>query len=172
MRQLSKYINTYMDFPKPGIAFRDIMPVLFHPEAFALCMKELKAAAADFEFDMLAGFEARGFLFGTPLAYVLKKPFIPLRKAGKLPGNVASQGYMLEYGEATLEMQLNLIKPGDRVLLFDDLLATGGTASAGCQLIEKAGGQVAGCLAVVELTSLKGREKFADYPVKSLIQFP
>ena len=128
-------------------------------------------AAKKYEFDFIAGFEARGFLFGTPLALVLKKPFIPLRKAGKLPGDTVCQGYSLEYGKAHLEMQTNMIGKGDRVLLFDDLLATGGTVIAGCQLIEKVGGQVAGCLALVELTSLKGREKLASFPMTSLIQF-
>lgn len=169
--QLADYVNTYMDFPEPGVAFKDIMPILWHPEAMRLCIDELTKASAAFEFDMIAGFEARGFLFGTPLALALQKPFVPLRKAGKLPGNIISQGYALEYGEAVLEMQTNMIRPGNRVLLFDDLLATGGTLMAGAQLVEKSGATVAGFLALLELKSLKGRQKLTSFPFKSVLQF-
>lgn len=171
MSQIVDYINTYMDFPEPGIAFKDIMPILQHPEAMRMCIDSLVNAAQKYEFDFIAGFEARGFLLGTPLALALKKPFIPLRKAGKLPGDTVSQGYSLEYGEAYLEMQTNMIGKGDRILLFDDLLATGGTVMAGSRLIEKAGGKVSGCLVLVELASLKGRENLVSIPMTSLIQF-
>lgn len=161
-KQLTDYINTYIDFPKPGIAFKDVMPLLWHPEAMQLCINELKSAAEEFDFDIIAGFEARGFLFGTPLAYALNKPFVPLRKAGKLPGETVCQGYALEYGEAVIEMQTHMIQPDSKVLLFDDLLATGGTLKAGAQLIHKVGAQVAGFLTMIELKCLNGREKLAD----------
>lgn len=164
------YIKTYKDFPKPGIDFKDIMPILWHPDAFAQCIEMLIDAAKSWTFDAIVGIESRGFLFATPLALALKKPFIPLRKAGKLPGEVIKQGYELEYGEAHLEMQTNLIKPDTRVLLFDDFLATGGTLLAGCQLVEKAGSQVAGCLVLLELMALKGRETLAKYPLHSLVR--
>ena len=170
-KKLTDYINTYMDFPEPGIAFKDVMPLLWHPEAMQLCIEELKTAAQEFEFDFIAGFEARGFLFGTPLAYALKKPFVPLRKAGKLPGEIVCQGYALEYGEAVLEMQLHMIGPGSKVLLFDDLLATGGTLDAGVKLIEKVGAEVAGVLTMIELAGLQGRTKLQGFKVRSLVEF-
>lgn len=167
--KLEDYIRNIPDFPKPGIQFKDISPLLLNPGAFAYC---IDAIASNWkEVDTIGGFDARGFIFGAPLAYKLGKPFFPLRKAGKLPYSTIQQDYGLEYGKSTLEVHLDAIRKGDKVLLVDDLLATGGTMKAGCDLVERLGGEVTGCQFIVELSSLHGREILGRYHLNSLIAY-
>jgi adenine phosphoribosyltransferase len=168
---LAQYIRDIPDFPKPGILFKDITPLLASPEAFAHTIDLLAERYGGQGIDSVAAAEARGFLFAAPLALALHKPLIPLRKPGKLPYKTHALKYELEYGSAELHMHIDGINPGARVLLLDDLLATGGTMQAACCLIEKAGGKVAGCAFVVELTFLKGREKLQPHEVFSLIRY-
>jgi adenine phosphoribosyltransferase len=168
---LAQYIRNIPDFPKPGIQFKDITPLLACPEAFAHTIELLAEHCRGQAIDSVAAAEARGFLFAAPLALRLGKPLIPLRKPGKLPYKTHALKYELEYGSAELHMHIDGLSPGARVLLLDDLLATGGTMQAACSLIEKAGGQVAGCGFVVELTFLKGRDKLQPHEVFSLIQY-
>src|SRR6516165_4761531 len=155
---LAPYIRDIPDFPKPGILFKDITPLLAEPKAFQEAIDRLHERYRATAVDAVAAAEARGFLFAAPLALRLQKPLVPLRKPGKLPHRTYSLKYDLEYGSAELHMHTDGINAGARVLLIDDLLATGGTMRAGCQLIEKAGGKVAGCGFLVELTFLNGRD--------------
>ena len=168
---LAAYIRDIPDWPKPGILFKDITPLLAHPAAFQQSIDELAAHYRGRELDGIAAAEARGFLFAAPLALVLRKPLIPLRKPGKLPYRTHALQYDLEYGSAELQVHTDGVAPGARVLLVDDVLATGGTMAAGCQLIEKAGGSVAGCAFLLELTFLKGRDKLRPHDVFSLIDY-
>jgi len=168
---LAQYIRDIPDFPKPGIIFKDITPLLAHPPAFQEAIKILCGHYQDKQIDAVAAAEARGFLFASPLALHLNKPLVPLRKPGKLPYRTYSLKYELEYGTAELQMHIDGVVTGHRVLLVDDLLATGGTMEAGCRLIEKAGGQVAGCAFLVELAFLSGRQKLQPYEVFSLIKY-
>jgi adenine phosphoribosyltransferase len=168
---LASYIRDIPDFPKPGIVFKDITPLLAEPGAFQEAIRELREKYEGLPIDAVAAAEARGFLFAAPLALLMKKPLIPLRKPGKLPYQTYSLKYELEYGTAELQVHIDSVVSGHRVLMIDDLLATGGTMLAGCQLIEKAGGEVAGCAFLVELAFLKGREKLRPYEVFSLIQY-
>jgi adenine phosphoribosyltransferase len=168
---LARYIRDIPDFPKPGIIFKDITPLLADPPAFQEAIHRLCEYYQNQPIDAVAAAEARGFLFASPLAFLLNKPLIPLRKPGKLPYHTHSLKYELEYGSAELQVHIDAVVRDHRVLLVDDLLATGGTMRAGCQLIEKAGGQVAGCAFLVELTFLQGRERLQPYEVYSLIQY-
>jgi adenine phosphoribosyltransferase len=168
---LAKYIRDIPDFPKPGILFKDITPLLAEPAAFAEAVRRLQEHYQGRPVNAVAAAEARGFLFAAPLALLLKKPLIPLRKPGKLPYQTYSLKYELEYGMAELQVHTDAVIGGHDVLLVDDLLATGGTMRAGCQLIEKAGGRVAGCAFLVELGFLSGREKLRPYEVFSLIRY-
>ena len=168
---LSDYIRDIPDFPKPGILFKDITPLLADPLAFQHSIKLMSTHYEETGIEAIAAAEARGFLFAAPLALQLRLPLIPLRKPGKLPYQTHVFQYELEYGSAELHVHIDAVKRGARVLIVDDLLATGGTLKAGCQLIEKAGGQVAGCAVLVELDFLKGREKLRPYEVFSLIRF-
>jgi adenine phosphoribosyltransferase len=168
---LSQYIRDIPDFPKPGILFKDITPLLAEPRAFAQAIELLVAHYQGRRIDSVAAAEARGFLFAAPMALSMQKPLIPLRKPGKLPYRTYSLQYDLEYGSAELQVHIDGVTPGSRVLLVDDLLATGGTMQAGCKLIEKAGGVVVGCAFLVELTFLKGREKLQPHEVFSLIRY-
>jgi adenine phosphoribosyltransferase len=168
---LASYIRDIPDFPKPGIIFKDITPLLADPGAFAEAIRLLCENYRGQAVDAVAAAEARGFLFAAPMALLMKKPLIPLRKPGKLPHRTYSLKYELEYGTAELQVHIDGVGTGQRVLLVDDLLATGGTMEAGCQLIEKAGGLVAGCAFLVELAFLNGRAKLAKHEVFSLIQF-
>jgi adenine phosphoribosyltransferase len=168
---LAKYIRDIPDFPKPGILFKDITPLLAEPEAFRQAIAQMRKHYHARDIDAVAAAEARGFLFAAPLALEMDKPLIPLRKPGKLPYRTYSLKYDLEYGSAELQVHMDGVKPGARVLLIDDLLATGGTMQAGCQLIEKAGGKVSGCGFLVELSFLKGRERLKPHEVFSLIQY-
>lgn len=168
---LAKYIRDIPDFPKPGILFKDITPLLAEPRAFQEAIDRLAAHYAGQSIDAVAAAEARGFLFAAPLALSMKKPLIPLRKPGKLPYRTHALQYDLEYGSAELQVHIDGVTEGHGVLLVDDLLATGGTMEAGCKLIEKAGGKVAGCAFLVELCFLKGRERLKPHGVFSLIQY-
>lgn len=168
---LAKFIRDIPDFPKPGIVFKDITPLLADPAAFQEAIRLLHIRYQAQKIDAVAAAEARGFLFAAPLALLMKLPLIPLRKPGKLPYRTYSLKYDLEYGSAELHVHIDGIAPGARVLLVDDLLATGGTMTAGCQLVEKAGGVVAGCAFLVELEFLKGRGRLDGYDVFSLIRY-
>ena len=168
---LSRYIRDVPDFPKPGILFKDITPLLADPAAFEYAIARLAAHYAKTDLDAIAAAEARGFLFAAPLALELHRPLVPLRKPGKLPYRTYSLKYDLEYGEAELHVHTDGIGHGAKVLMLDDVLATGGTMAAGCRLVEQAGGTVAGCAFLVELGFLKGREKLAGYDVFSLITY-
>lgn len=169
-RLLSK-IRDIPDFPKPGILFKDITPLVKDPSALKLAVHQLMQPFLGSEISAIAGMEARGFIFGSLVAWEMGLPFVPLRKPGKLPYDVQSVSYDLEYGSAVLEAHIDAFEARDKVLLIDDLLATGGTAKASCELIEKLGAEVIACAFVVELDFLNGREKLAGYPVHSLLHF-
>jgi adenine phosphoribosyltransferase len=168
---LRKFIRDIPDFPKPGILFKDITPLLAEPKAFASAIDQLGGHYQTQSIDAIASAEARGFLVAAPLALKLAKPLVPLRKPGKLPYRTYSLKYELEYGMAEPHMHVDGIARGQRVLLVDDLLATGGTMKAGCSLVEKAGGIVVGCGFLVELAFLKGREVLRPHEVFSLVQY-
>jgi len=168
---LGKYIRDIPDFPKPGILFKDITPLLAEPRAFLESIHLLRDHYQGQPIEAVAAAEARGFLFAAPLALLMALPLIPLRKPGKLPYRTHALQYDLEYGSAELQVHIDGVSPGARVLLVDDLLATGGTMQAGCRLIEKAGGRVAGCAFLVELAFLNGRDKLHPHSVFSLIQY-
>jgi adenine phosphoribosyltransferase len=171
---LENYVRDVVDFPKPGIVFTDIAPLLTEPKAFAQSIDAIANQWADVEYDAIAAFDARGFLFGAPLSYATQKPLIMLRKAGKLPGECIRADYDLEYGTSSLELQVGMVKQQSKILLVDDLLATGGTTLAGAKLIEKAGGSVVGCAYIIELDkSLGGRLKLESngYVVRSLLKY-
>jgi adenine phosphoribosyltransferase len=168
---LAPYIRDVPDFPKPGVLFKDITPLLAEPDAFQQSIDELAIHYRGRPIDSVAAAEARGFLFAAPLALALNKPLVPLRKPGKLPYRTHALQYDLEYGSAELHMHTDGIAKGSRVLLVDDVLATGGTMAAGCLLIEKAGGSVAGCAFLLELTFLHGRDKLRPHEVFSLLRY-
>lgn len=169
---LKAKLRHVMDFPKEGIDFIDITTVLQDADALRQCIDEMKEKMESFgDFDLIVGPESRGFIFGTPLAYLMKKGFIPVRKKGKLPYKTISVEYQLEYGTDILEMHEDAIKPGQKIVIVDDLLATGGTTESNIKLVEKLGGQVVGIVYFVELTFLKGRETLKDYKVESIVKF-
>lgn len=168
---LAKYIRDIADFPKPGITFKDITPLLADPAAFRSAIDRMAEHYAGSDIDAVAAAEARGFLFAAPLALAINKPLVPLRKPGKLPYRSYSLKYELEYGSAELQMHVDGINKEAKVLLVDDVLATGGTMEASARLIEQAQGRVAGYCFLVELDFLKGRERLAQHPVFSLIRF-
>jgi len=172
MKSLRDYIYEIPDFPAPGILFRDITGILDSGAGFGLCCADLADAVAGLDFDIVAGIESRGFIFGAPLAERFHKPFVPVRKMGKLPRKTVSQSYALEYGTATIEMHEDAVKPGERVVLVDDLLATGGTMAAACSLVERLGGVVAKILFVVELKGFDARNTtLAGRPVVTLLSY-
>ncbi|MDE0101154.1 MAG: adenine phosphoribosyltransferase [Bryobacterales bacterium] len=171
MEKLRALIREVPDFPKPGILFYDITTAVKDPQGLALMADALEEAAADTRADLITGMESRGFLFGPLLATRLGSGFVLMRKPGKLPSATESVGYGLEYGTDSLEVHVDAIQPGQRVLIVDDLLATGGTAAAAVELVEKLGGEVAGLLFVIELDFLNGRKKLAGYPVRSLLHY-
>jgi adenine phosphoribosyltransferase len=158
-KTVKDYIRTIVDFPHEGILFRDVTTLFADPRGVRMCVDQLLAPYAGMRIDKVAGLEARGFILGGAVAHQLSTGFIPIRKKGKLPGAVISESYTLEYGEATVEVHDDAILPGEKVLLVDDLLATGGTAEAGIKLIERLGAQVVGCAFVVDLPDLGGRKK-------------
>lgn len=171
IRMIEGCIRTIPDYPKPGIMFRDITPVLQNKEAFAACIDLLMDRLRDIKVDYIVGIEARGFIIGSALAYGLGVGFIPARKEGKLPYKSIGVDYSLEYGRAKLEMHEDSLKRGDRVLIIDDLLATGGTASAVGKLVEKLGANVEGYAFVIELPDLNGRDKLKSSKIISLVKF-
>lgn len=168
---LKTKIREVEDFPKPGIGFKDITTLLQDAEAFRYTVDQMAAHIADIDYDIIVGPEARGFIFGTPLAYAANKPFAPVRKAGKLPYKIESYTYDLEYGSDTLQMHIDAIKPGDKVVIVDDLLATGGTISAVAKLVEQLGGQVVKIVFLIELSFLNGRDKLTQYDIEALVQY-
>ncbi|HCW23662.1 MAG TPA: adenine phosphoribosyltransferase [Lachnospiraceae bacterium] len=168
---IDAYLKTIPDFPRPGVQFRDISPLLADPDGLCLAVDTLEARVKDLSFDVLCGAESRGFVFAAPIARDLHKGLILIRKKGKLPGKTIEVDYDLEYGSAGLELEEGLIKPGQRVLIVDDLLATGGTAKAMCELVTKAGGVPVSLLVLIELEGLSGREKVAPVPVYSAISY-
>lgn len=164
-------VRDVYDFPKEGIVFKDITTILKDPEGLQESVNQMQDMIKDVDFDLVVGPESRGFIFGVPIAYNLKKGFVPVRKEGKLPFTTVSRSYDLEYGTSTIEMHVDAIKPGDRVVVVDDLLATGGTSEAIAKLIEDMGGIVVKMIFLIELSFLPGKDKLKDYPVESLIKY-
>lgn len=169
--QLRAAVRAIPDFPKPGILFRDITPLLLQPHLHHAIIAEMAAKAQQAGCDIIAAIDARGFLFGATLAHQLNVGFIPVRKKGKLPCQTLSQAYQLEYGTAEIEIHADAIRPGERAVLVDDLLATGGTAHAAISLLERAGASVTLALFLIELTDLPGRNSLAPHPVHALLSF-
>lgn len=171
MEEVKELIRTIPDFPKPGIQFRDITTLFLDPEGAKATVKGLCKRLEGVDFDVIAGAEARGFIVGSLIAYEMNKPFVLVRKAGKLPGDTVSETYDLEYGTATIEIHKDALKPGQKVVLADDLLATGGTMKAAANLVEKLGAEVVKTMFIIELPALNGREVLKDYDVETLITF-
>lgn len=169
--EISSMIRAIPDYPKAGITFRDITPLLKDGAMFSKCIDLLAASISKYEFDYVSAIEARGFIIGSALAYKLGKGFIPIRKKGKLPYAKISMEYALEYGNETIEMHKDSVEKGSKVLVVDDLLATGGTASTAAKMIRDLGANVAGFAFIVELSSLNGRKKLGNNPISSLIQY-
>ncbi|NBJ94105.1 adenine phosphoribosyltransferase [Parablautia muri] len=169
MKKLEEYVQSIPDFPEEGIIFRDVTSVLQDPDGLALAIDSMKEKLTGIDFDIIAGTESRGFIFGVPVAYALHKAFVPIRKKGKLPRETISESYDLEYGSAVIEIHRDAIKPGDRVVLIDDLIATGGTIKASIRMIEALGGSVEKIVFLMELAGLKGREQLKGYDVESVI---
>jgi adenine phosphoribosyltransferase len=165
------YIRVIPDFPQPGIRFKDITTLLKDGAAYKAAIDELSAFARELQAEVIAGPEARGFVVGAPLSYSLGLGFVPVRKSGKLPYESIKADYSLEYGKDALAVHVDAIQPGQRVLIADDLLATGGTITTTVKLIEQLGGQVVGAAFLIELTYLEGRQKLGDIPVKALVQY-
>ncbi len=170
-KKLEEYVVTIPDFPEPGIMFRDITSVIQDPDGLKLAVDGLVGLVKGTEYDLIVGPESRGFIFGVPVAYLTGKGFVPVRKKGKLPRETVSQKYDLEYGQAEIEMHTDAVKPGQKVVIVDDLIATGGSAEAAAKLVEKLGGQVVKMIFVMELAGLEGRKKLAGYDVESLIVY-
>lgn len=171
MKDLKDYVVTIPDFPEPGIMFRDVTSVIQDPDGLKLAIDTMQDLVKDLDFNVIAGAESRGFIFGAPIAYNQGKSFVLVRKKGKLPRETVEQSYELEYGSATIEMHKDAVKPGDKVLIVDDLMATGGTIEATIKLVEKLGAKVAGILVLMELAGLEGRKKLANYRVDSAIVY-
>ena len=169
MKKIEEYVRSIPDFPEPGIIFRDVTSILQDPDGLKLSIDLIQEKLEGLDFDVIAGTESRGFIFGVPVAYNLHKAFVPVRKKGKLPCETVSMDYDLEYGTATIEMHKDSVRPGQRVVLIDDLIATGGTIEAAIKLIEQLGGVVVKVVFLMELAGLKGREKLAGYDVDSVI---
>lgn len=171
MNPIEQYITSIPDFPEPGIIFRDITSVLSSAEGLRLAVDLMAAELEGLEFDAICGLESRGFLFGMPIAYKLNKPFIPVRKKGKLPRETVSTTYDLEYGSAAIEIHRDDVTPGMRIALVDDLIATGGTLEAAARLVEGQGARVVKVVCLLELKGLNGREKISKYPVSSIVAY-
>ncbi len=171
MKKLEDYVRTIPDFPEEGIMFRDVTSVIQDKDGFKLAVDSMQENIKDLEFDVVVGLESRGFIFGAPIAYNLGKSFVLVRKKGKLPCETIEESYDLEYGSATVEMHTDSIKPGDRVVIVDDLIATGGTCEAAIKLVERLGGKVVGLDFLIELAGLNGRKKLAGYEVRSSIVY-
>jgi adenine phosphoribosyltransferase len=171
VQSLKSKIRAIPDFPEPGIVFRDITPLVADPASLKLALTKLIAPFKGDSINAVAGMEARGFIFGSLAAWKLGVGFVPLRKPGKLPCDVQAECYQLEYRSASLEIHTDAVQPGERVLLMDDLIATGGTAAASCQLLEKLGAEVVACAFLIELDALKGRDRLAGRQVHTLLHF-
>lgn len=171
MKKLEDYVRSIPDFPEPGIIFRDVTSILQDADGLALAVDSLIGMLKDVDYDVVVGPESRGFIFGVPVAYAQHKGFVPVRKKGKLPCETISMDYALEYGTATVEMHKDSIKPGQRVVIVDDLIATGGTTEAIVKMIEQLGGKVVKICFVMELAGLKGRECLKGYEVDSAIVY-
>ena len=169
MKKIEEYVRSIPDFPEPGIIFRDVTSILQDADGFALAVDSMQALLDGVEVDVIAGAESRGFIFGAPIAYNLHKPFVLIRKKGKLPCETIESSYELEYGSATIEMHKDSITPGQNVVLVDDLIATGGTIEATARMVEELGGKVVKIITLMELAGLNGRERLKDYDVASVI---
>ncbi len=169
MKKIEEYVRSIPDFPELGIIFRDITSILQDADGLHLAIDSLQDLIKDVDVDVIVGAESRGFIFGMPMAYNLHKPFVPVRKKGKLPCETISQSYDLEYGQAEIEIHKDAIKPGQKVVIVDDLIATGGTMEAAVKLVEQLGGEVVKIVFLMELAGLKGREKLKGYDVASVI---
>lgn len=172
MKKIEEYVRSIPDFPEKGIIFRDITSVLQDPDGLKLAIDDMIALLDGVDFDVVAGTESRGFMFGMPIAYALGKSFVPIRKKGKLPCETISEEYDLEYGSAVIEMHKDAIVPGQKVVLVDDLIATGGTIKASAKMVERLGGEVVKIIFLMELAGLKGREKLVGYDIASVITYP
>lgn len=171
MKNLNDYIRTIPNFPKNGIMFRDITTVLQDKDGLQLAINSMQKNLDGVDFDVIVGAESRGFIFGMPIAYNLKKAFVPIRKKGKLPSETIEESYGLEYGQDTLEIHKDSIKPGQRIVIVDDLIATGGTSEAMIKLVERLGGKVVQLNFLIELSDLNGRKKLNGYNIKSCIKY-
>ena len=169
MKKLEDYVRTIPDFPEPGIMFRDVTTVIQDADGLQLAIDSMQAFLKDVDFDVIVGAESRGFIFGMPIAYNLHKPFVLGRKKGKLPCETISREYSLEYGTATIEMHKDSIKPGQKVVLVDDLIATGGTMKVAAEMVEELGGEVVKMVFLMELAGLKGREALSKYDISSAL---
>lgn len=169
MKKVEDYIKSIPDFPKKGIIFRDVTSVLESPGGLALAIDEMNKLLDGVDYNLIAGAESRGFIFGAPLAYMNKKGFVPIRKKGKLPRETVEASYDLEYGSATIEIHKDAIKPGDKVVLVDDLIATGGTIKAAAKLVEELGGEVVKMIFLIELVDLGGRKALSEYDIASVV---
>ena len=171
MKKLEDYVRSIPDFPEPGIIFRDVTSILQDKDGLKLAIDSMQDTLKGIDFDVIVGPESRGFIFGVPIAYNLNKPFIPVRKKGKLPCETVTMDYDLEYGQATIEMHKDAIKPGQKVVIVDDLIATGGTIEAITKLVKMLDGEVVKIVFLMELKGLNGREKLQGYDVEAVIQY-
>lgn len=171
MKKIEEYVRTIPDFPSKGIMFRDITSVIQDPAGLKLAIDKMQELLKDIDFDVVAGIESRGFIFGMPIAYNLGKAFVPIRKKGKLPCETISVSYELEYGSATIEMHKDAIQPGQKVVIVDDLIATGGTVEATAKLVEEVGGKVEKMIFLIELPDLGGRDKLNKYNIDSVLRY-
>lgn len=171
MKKIEEYVRSIPDFPEEGIIFRDVTSVLQDADGLHLAINSMQELIGDIDFDVVVGPESRGFIFGVPIAYNMRKSFVPVRKKGKLPCETVEREYALEYGTATIEMHKDSIKKGQRVVIIDDLIATGGTIEAIVELVEQLGGEVVKIIFLMELEGLSGREKLAGYDVESVIRY-
>lgn len=171
MKKIEEYVRSIENFPQEGIIFRDVTSVLQDAEGFQLAVDSMQDLIKDIDCDLIMGPESRGFIFGAPIAYNLHKPFIPVRKKGKLPCETVSMEYELEYGKAVVEIHKDAVRPGQKVVIVDDLIATGGTIEAIIKLVELLGGEVVGICFLMELEGLKGRENLKGYRIESVIKY-
>lgn len=171
MKKLEEYVRSIPDFPEEGIIFRDITSVLQDKDSLKMAIDAIQEELADVDFDLVLGPESRGFIFGVPIAYNMNKGFVPVRKKGKLPCETVEMEYDLEYGTAVIEMHKDSIKPGQKVVIIDDLIATGGTIEAITKLVQSLGGEVVKIVFLMELEGLKGRDKLKDYDIASIISY-
>lgn len=172
MKKLEEYVRSIPDFPEEGIIFRDVTSILQDKDGLHLAIDQMQAKLDGIDFDVVIGPESRGFIFGVPIAYNLNKPFVPVRKKGKLPCETVSIEYDLEYGSAIIEMHKDSIKPGQKVVIIDDLIATGGTIEAITKLVEQLGGEIVKIVFLMELEGLVGRSKLENYNISSIIKYP